>query len=58
MTQINTPKSVEEVIAKILKVDKAAKVFQTMAIVSMNMENLTLEVNTLKNRLASWEKEK
>ncbi len=29
-----------------------------MAIVSLNMGNLTLEVNTLKNRLATREKEK
>jgi hypothetical protein len=29
-----------------------------MAIVGLNMENLTMEVNTLKNRLAKGEKEK
>jgi len=29
-----------------------------MAIVSLNMENLTMEVNNLKNRLATREKEK
>jgi hypothetical protein len=29
-----------------------------MVIVSLNMGNLTLEVNTLNNRLATWEKEK
>jgi hypothetical protein len=29
-----------------------------MAIVSLNMGNLTLEVNNLKNRLATREKEK
>ncbi len=29
-----------------------------MAIVSLNMGNLTLEVNTLKNKLAMGEKEK
>jgi hypothetical protein len=34
------------------------KPFQTMAIVSLNMGNLTLEVNTLKNRLVAREKEK
>ncbi len=52
MTQISTPKFVEEVAAKIMKVDMASKLFQTMSIVSLNMGNLTLEVNTLKNRLA------
>jgi hypothetical protein len=41
-----------------MKADKAAKLFQTMAIVSLNMGNLTLEVNTWKNRLAMGEKEK
>ncbi len=34
------------------------KPFQTMAIVSLNTWNLTLEVNTLKNRLVAREKEK
>ncbi len=29
-----------------------------MAIVSLNMGNLILEVNTLKNKLVMWEKEK
>jgi hypothetical protein len=29
-----------------------------MAIVSPNMGNLNLQVNSLKNRLATWEKEK
>jgi hypothetical protein len=48
----------EEVAAKIMKVDNACKLFQTMAIVNLNMGNLILEVNTLKNRLAIGEKEK
>ncbi len=47
----------EEVAAEVMKVDKVAKLFQTMAIVSLNMGNLTLEVNTLKNRLVTGEKE-
>jgi hypothetical protein len=29
-----------------------------MAIISLNMGNLNLEVSSLKNRLATWEKEK
>jgi hypothetical protein len=41
-----------------MKVDKVAKLFQTMAIMNLNMGNLILEVNTLKNRLAIGEKEK
>jgi hypothetical protein len=48
----------EEVVAEVMKIDKAIKLFQTMAIVSLNMGNLTMEVNTLKNILAIWEKEK
>ncbi len=58
ITQKSTPKSMEEVVAKVMKVDKEAELFQTMAIVSLNMGNLTLEVNNLKNRLATREKEK
>jgi hypothetical protein len=38
---------VEEVAEEIMKVDKAAKLFQTIAIMSLNMGNLTLEVNIL-----------
>jgi hypothetical protein len=41
-----------------MKVDKASKLFQTMAIVNLNMENLIMEVNILKNRLVMGEKEK
>jgi hypothetical protein len=58
MTQTNTPKFVEEVAAEVMKIDKAAKLFQTMAIVSLNMGNLTLKVNTQKNGLVTGEKEK
>jgi bacterioferritin (cytochrome b1) len=49
---------VEKVVVEIMKVDKATKLFQTMAIVSLNMGNLILEVNTLKNILVTGEKEK
>ncbi len=48
----------EYVVAKVMQVDKLAKLFQIMAIVSMNMGNLNLEVNSLKNKLATKEKEK
>ncbi len=58
MTQTSTPKFVEEVATKVMKADKAIELFQTMAIVSFNMGNLTLEVNILKNKLVTGEKEK
>jgi hypothetical protein len=48
ITQTSTPKFVEEVAVEVMKVDKAVELFQTMAIMSLNMGNLTLEVNTLK----------
>jgi hypothetical protein len=57
-TQTSTPKSVEEVATKVMKVDKAAELFQTMAIVNLIMGNFTLEVNNLKNRLVARDKEK
>jgi hypothetical protein len=58
MTQTNTPKLVEEVVAKIMKVDKVIELFQTMVIMNMNMGNLTLDVNNLKNILVTGEKDK
>jgi hypothetical protein len=48
----------EEVATKIMKVEKATRLFQTIAIVNLNMGNLTLGVNTLKNTLVAGEKEK
>jgi hypothetical protein len=48
----------EEVVPKVMKEDKVTKLPQTMAIVNLNMGNLTLEVNTLKNKLVIGEKEK
>jgi hypothetical protein len=48
----------EEVVAKVMKANNVVELFQTMAIVSLHMGNLTLEVNTLKNRLATGEIEK
>jgi len=57
-TQTSTPKFMEEVTTKVMKVSMAAQLFQTMAIVSLNMGNLILEINILKNRLVTGEKEK
>jgi hypothetical protein len=48
----------EEVATKVMKVEKAAKLFQTMAIVNLNMGNLILEANILENKLFVREKEK
>jgi hypothetical protein len=58
MTQTNTPKLVEEVVAKIMKVDKVIELFQTMVIMNMKMGNLTLDVNNLKNILITGGKDK
>jgi hypothetical protein len=44
---------VEEVATKVMQVDKEVELFQTMVIVSQNMGNLNLEVNNLKNILAT-----
>ncbi len=41
-----------------MKTNKATRLFQTTAIVSLNMGNLTLGINTMKNRLVMGEKEK
>ncbi len=48
----------EKIAAKIMKVDKVVELFQTMAIVSLNVGNLILEMNILKNKLAMGDKEK
>jgi hypothetical protein len=57
-TQTSTPKSVEEVVTKVMQADKIAKLYQTKVIVSLNMGNLNLEVSGLKNKLTTEEKEK
>jgi hypothetical protein len=57
-TNISTLKSVKKVVAKVMHVDKAAQLFETMVIVSLNMENLTLDMNSLNNILATRDKEK
>jgi len=49
---------VEEVVAEVMKTDKAAELFQTMVIMSLNMGNLILKVNILTNKLDMGEKEK
>jgi len=48
----------EEVAIDIMEADKVTKLFQTMVIMTLNMGNLTLEVNILKNIFATREKEK
>jgi len=57
-TRISTPKSMEEVTAEVMKVNKVVKLFKTMAIVNLNIGNLTLEVKIMKNKLVTGEKEK
>ncbi len=54
-TQTSTPKSMEKVITEVMKANKVVK---TMAIVSLNIRKLTLEVNILKHILAVREKGK
>jgi len=58
MTQTSTPKSVEEVAIEMMKTNNAIELFQTMEIVNMNMGNLTMEVNILKDKLVTRKKEK
>ncbi len=48
----------EEVDVEVMKADKVAKLLKTMAIVSLNMGNLTLEINILNNILDIGESEK
>lgn len=48
----------EEEVVEVTQVDKVAKLFQTMAIISLNMGNLSLEVSSLQNKLGIKEKEK
>jgi len=57
-THTSTPKSVEEIATEVMKADKVVELFQTMVIVSLKMGNFTLEVNTLKKKLATWERKK
>jgi len=48
----------DKVVTKVMQANKVTKLFQTMAIVSLNMGNLNLEVSSLKNKLATKKKEK
>jgi len=57
-TQTSTPRSMEEVVIEVMQTYKIVELFQTMAIVSLNMGNLNIEVSSLKNILTSKEKEK
>jgi hypothetical protein len=43
----------EEVVVEVMQVNKVVELFQTMAIMSINMGNLKLEMNSLKNKLAT-----
>ncbi len=58
ITQTSSPKSMEEVVAELMKVNKGVELFQTMAIVSLNMGNLTLKVNIIKKKLVARKKQK
>ncbi len=40
MTWTSTPKSMEEVAIEVMQADKVTELFQTMAIISLNMGNL------------------
>jgi hypothetical protein len=53
-----TPKYVEELVEEVLGSNKIAKMFQAMAIVSMKMGNLGLEVKSLKTKLIILEEDK
>jgi len=57
-TQTSTPKFGGGSCKIVMQIDKVVELFQTMTIVSLNMGNLILEANSLKNILATWEKEK
>jgi hypothetical protein len=58
MTYTSTPKSMEEVAIEVMKTYKVAKLFYIIAIVSLNMGNVTLKVNYLMKKLVTREKEK
>ncbi len=58
MTQTSTPEFVEKVVVEVMYANKVVRLFQTMAIMNLNMGNLNLEVRSLKNILTIEEKEK
>jgi hypothetical protein len=43
----------DEVATEVMQIDEVVELFQTMAIVNLNMGNLNLEVSSLKNKLAT-----
>jgi hypothetical protein len=43
----------EEVVIEVMQVNKIVELFQTMAIVSLNMGNLNMEVSNLNNKLTT-----
>jgi len=45
-TQTSTPKFVEKVAVERMQVDKANELFQTMAIMNLNMGKLNLQVSS------------
>jgi hypothetical protein len=47
---------VEEVAEEVMQVNKVVELFQTMAIMSLNMGNLNMEVKCLKNKLGTEDK--
>jgi hypothetical protein len=47
---------VEEVAKEVMQANKIVELFQTMAIVSLNMGNLNMEVKCLKNKLTTKDK--
>ncbi len=48
----------EELVVEKMKANKIIELFQTMAIMSLNMGNFILEINILNHRLVVGEKEK
>ncbi len=57
-TQTSTPKSMEEISTKVMQTQKEIELFKIMAIISLNMGNLNMEVNSPKKKLATREKKK
>ncbi len=53
-----TPESMRQMAKEVLEGNKIIEVFQTMAIISLMMGNLGLEMQSLKNRLTIMEGEK
>jgi hypothetical protein len=49
---------VEKVVIEVMQAYKVIEFFQTMAIITLNMGNLNLELRSLKNKLTTKEKEK